>query len=99
MEKDIMKISSKEAKLINGDLDLGLIANTDNLHRVKQFIMHLIDGNDIKLTFIEYKSIVRALSSNIKFIKLHDGTVLSAHQIKSIEVKNKVVSKIKNNCK
>jgi len=66
---------------------------SDTLHRVKKFEINFIGGTKREITYQEYETITKAITSANapKFIKFKDGTFIAVNQIVSIKSHDVIV--------
>jgi len=66
---------------------------SDTLHRVKKYEINFIGGTKREITYQEYETITKAITSANapKFIKFKDGTFIAVNQIVSIKSHDVIV--------
>lgn len=66
---------------------------SDTLHRVKKYEINFIGGTKREITYPEYETITKAITSANapKFIKFKDGTFIAVNQIVSIKSHDVIV--------
>lgn len=90
-DEEMMPLSTElvayEDKQITVKGNLYVEQISDTLHRVKKYEINFIGGTKREITYPEYETITKAITSANapKFIKFKDGTFIAVNQIVSIK--------------